>query len=74
MVGQISNASQEQASGVAQVGEAVTALDQVTQQNAALVEEMAAAAGSLSSQAQALVQAVAVFREGGGGARPALPN
>ena len=72
MVGQISNASQEQASGVAQVGEAVTALDQVTQQNAALVEEMAAAAGSLSGQAQALVQAVAVFREGGGPATPAL--
>ena len=64
MVGQISNASQEQANGVAQVGEAVTSLDQVTQQNAALVEEMAAAAASLSSQAQALVQAVAVFREG----------
>jgi hypothetical protein len=37
-------------------------MDQATQQNAALVEEMAAAAGSLSSQAQELVQAVAVFR------------
>ncbi|MGD9774574.1 methyl-accepting chemotaxis protein [Diaphorobacter sp.] len=62
LVGQISNASQEQASGVAQVGEAITSLDQVTQQNAALVEEIAAAADSLSSQAQSLVQAVAVFR------------
>ena len=62
LVGQISTASQEQANGVAQVGEAVTALDQVTQQNAALVEQMAAAADALSGQAQGLVQAVAVFR------------
>jgi methyl-accepting chemotaxis protein/methyl-accepting chemotaxis protein-1 (serine sensor receptor) len=44
------------------VGEAVTQMDQVTQQNAALVEEMAAAASSLSHQAQALVGAVAVFK------------
>jgi methyl-accepting chemotaxis protein len=47
---------------VAQVGEAVTQMDQATQQNAALVEEMAAAAGSLSTQAQELVHAVAVFK------------
>jgi methyl-accepting chemotaxis protein len=40
----------------------VTQLDQATQQNAALVEEMASAASSLNSQAQDLVQAVAVFR------------
>jgi hypothetical protein len=40
----------------------VTSLDQATQQNAALVEEMAAAASSLKSQAQDLVQAVAVFK------------
>jgi len=70
LVGQISTASQEQANGVAQVGEAVTALDQVTQQNAALVEQMAAAADGLSSQAQGLVQAVAVFRAGNGSAQP----
>ncbi|MBS0294229.1 MAG: nitrate- and nitrite sensing domain-containing protein [Proteobacteria bacterium] len=69
LVGQISTASQEQANGVAQVGEAVTALDQVTQQNAALVEQMAAAADALSGQAQGLVQAVAVFRAGDGGTR-----
>jgi hypothetical protein len=48
--------------GVSQVGEAVTQMDQVTQQNAALVEEMAAAASSLKSQANDLVQAVAVFK------------
>jgi methyl-accepting chemotaxis protein len=51
------------------VGEAVTQMDQVTQQNAALVEEMAAAASSLKSQAQELVQTVAVFKLG----QPARP-
>jgi len=44
------------------VGEAVTQMDQATQQNASLVEEMASAASSLRSQAQELVQAVAVFK------------
>ncbi|MBS0506868.1 MAG: methyl-accepting chemotaxis protein, partial [Proteobacteria bacterium] len=66
----ISAASREQSAGVAQVGEAVTQMDQVTQQNAALVEQMAAAAGSLNSQARELVQAVAVFQLAQGG-RPA---
>jgi methyl-accepting chemotaxis protein len=58
----ISLASTEQAAGVAQVGEAVTQMDQVTQQNAALVEQMAAAASSLKSQAQDLVGVVASFK------------
>jgi len=62
IMGEISAASSEQATGVAQVGEAVTQMDQVTQQNAALVEEMAAAASSLKSQAEDLVQSVAVFK------------
>ncbi|KZT13699.1 hypothetical protein A1D30_22865 [Acidovorax sp. GW101-3H11] len=62
IMGEISAASSEQSTGVSQVGEAVTQMDQVTQQNAALVEEMAAAASSLSHQAQALVGAVAVFK------------
>ena len=62
IMGEISAASSEQSQGVAQVGEAVTNMDQVTQQNAALVEEMAAAASSLKSQAQELVQTVAVFK------------
>jgi hypothetical protein len=61
-MGEISSASNQQASGVAQVGEAVTHMDQATQQNAALVEEMAAAASSLKSQAQELVQTVAAFK------------
>ena len=65
IMGEISAASSEQAAGVAQVGEAVTQMDQATQQNAALVEEMAAAASSLRSQATELVQAVSVFKLGG---------
>ena len=62
LMGEISAASNEQSLGVAQVGEAVTQMDQATQQNAALVEEMAAAASSLKSQAQELVATVAVFK------------
>ena len=64
IMSEISAASHEQAMGVSQVGEAVTQMDQVTQQNAALVEEMAAAATSLRSQANDLVQVVAVFKLG----------
>ena len=66
IMGEISTASTEQSTGVAQVGEAITQMDQTTQQNAALVEEMAAAASSLKSQAQDLVQTVAVFKLAGG--------
>ena len=62
IMGEINAASREQSQGVSQVGEAVTQMDHVTQQNAALVEEMAAAATSLKSQAQDLVGTVAVFK------------
>jgi methyl-accepting chemotaxis protein len=62
IVREISDASREQSTGVSQVGDAVSQMDQVTQQNAALVEESAAAAASLTHQAQRLVQAVAAFR------------
>ena len=61
IVGEITSASVEQSSGVQQVGDAVSQMDQVTQQNAALVEE-SAAAESLKNQAQQLVQAVAMFK------------
>jgi methyl-accepting chemotaxis protein len=64
IMSEISAASNEQSLGVSQVGEAVTEMDQVTQQNAALVEEMAAAASSLKSQAEDLVGTVAVFKLG----------
>ncbi|MEP7102264.1 MAG: methyl-accepting chemotaxis protein [Burkholderiales bacterium] len=62
IMGEISSASVEQSAGVAQVGEAVTQMDKTTQQNAALVEESAAAAESLKLQAQQMVQAVSVFK------------
>jgi len=66
IMGEISSASIEQSTGVGQVGEAVTQMDHTTQQNAALVEEMAASANHLSRQAQELVQAVSVFKLGAG--------
>lgn len=62
LMGEISAASHEQSTGMAQISEAVTQMDQTTQQNAALVEEMAAGASSLNNQAQSLVGAVAVFK------------
>ncbi|MFE8644228.1 methyl-accepting chemotaxis protein [Sphingomonas sp. NCPPB 2930] len=62
IMGEISAASAEQSAGVGQVSEAVTQMDQATQQNAALVEESAAAAASLRSQAEQLVSAVSVFQ------------
>jgi methyl-accepting chemotaxis protein len=62
MMGDISAASNEQAIGVAQVGEAVTQMDQATQQNAALVEQIASAASSLKAQAGDLVATVSVFK------------
>jgi methyl-accepting chemotaxis protein len=64
LMGEISAASSEQSAGVGQVGEAIMQMDQVTQQNAALVEEMAASASSLQSQASDLVGTVAVFQIG----------
>jgi methyl-accepting chemotaxis protein len=60
IMGEINASSAEQSLGVSQVGEAVTLMDQTTQQNAALVEQMAAAA-SLNGQSNDMVQTVAVF-------------
>ncbi len=70
IIGEISVAASEQSDGIGQVNTSVVQLDQMTQQNAALVEESAAAAESLKEQAQRLVEAVAVFRlaNHGGGA------
>ncbi len=64
IVAAISVASAEQSDGVGQVGEAISQMDQTTQQNAALVEQTSAAAESLRQQADQLVQSVAVFRLG----------
>ncbi|WP_374257462.1 methyl-accepting chemotaxis protein [Aquabacterium sp.] len=62
VIGEISTASGEQSRGVTQVGEAVTQMDHNTQQNAAMVEEMAAAAASLRGQAEGLVEVVSTFQ------------
>ncbi|WP_312756141.1 methyl-accepting chemotaxis protein [Pulveribacter sp.] len=73
VVAEISAASGEQSQGVAQVGEAIVHMDRTTQQNAALVEESAAASSSLRTQAGQLVQAVAVFKLAGGAAAATPP-
>jgi methyl-accepting chemotaxis protein len=62
LMGEISVASEEQATGIDQVNRAVSQMDSVTQQNAALVEEAAAAAGALEEQARQLAGSVAVFK------------
>ncbi|HEV6964146.1 methyl-accepting chemotaxis protein [Roseateles sp.] len=68
IVGEISVASSEQSTGVSQLGLAIHQLDRVTQQNSALVEEMAAAASGLSGQAAELVRMVTTFKLADGGA------
>lgn len=62
ILGEISSANSEQSNGMSQVGDAVSQMEQTTQQNAAMVEQMAASANSLMSQAQDLVQSVALFK------------
>ncbi|MCL2895290.1 methyl-accepting chemotaxis protein [Brenneria tiliae] len=85
IMGEIASASDEQSKGIDQVGQAITEMDSVTQQNAALVEESATAAVALEEQVRILSQAVAVFRLADAGAdtqraaqassrqKPALP-
>jgi methyl-accepting chemotaxis protein-1 (serine sensor receptor) len=68
LMGEISAATTEQSTGIGQVGAAVSQMEQTTQQNAALVEESAAAAESLAEQAQALVAEVDMFKLGAGAA------
>ena len=64
IMGEITAASQEQSTGIEQVNQAIAQMDQVTQQNAALVEEASAAAQSMQEQAASLVEAVGVFKLG----------
>ncbi|MYN25574.1 methyl-accepting chemotaxis protein [Duganella levis] len=73
---QISNASEEQSIGIAQVNDAITQMDQVTQQNAALVEEAAAAAESMQEQSAKLADVVSVFKldTSYSSSAPALPR
>jgi methyl-accepting chemotaxis protein len=61
---QIASASVEQSTGIGQVSQAMTQMDDVTQQNASLVDEISAAAHSMEAQATSLRDAVAVFRIG----------
>ena len=70
---QISAASSEQSTGIEQVNQAIVSIDDVTQQNAALVEEAAAAAQSMRDQADLLAQAVSVFKLAGS-PLPATPR
>ncbi|MET0211264.1 MAG: methyl-accepting chemotaxis protein, partial [Burkholderiaceae bacterium] len=73
LIGEINASTQEQSKGIGQVGDAVGHLDQITQQNAALVEESAAAAESLRIQAAQLSDTVAAFKlEATAAARPAV--
>jgi methyl-accepting chemotaxis protein len=62
MIGEVTNAAAEQSGGIGQVNHAVNQLDEMTQQNAALVEESAAAAASLRSQADQLADVVGAFK------------
>jgi aerotaxis receptor len=61
LITEITAASREQTLGISQVGQAVSQLDEMTQQNAAMVEQSSAAANSMSDQARRLVEAVKVF-------------
>ncbi|MGL9720465.1 methyl-accepting chemotaxis protein [Symbiopectobacterium sp.] len=74
IMGEIATASEEQSRGIAQVSQAIAEMDGTTQQNAALVEQSAAAANSLEKQTQVLTEAVSVFRltQAADGATPAL--
>jgi PAS domain S-box-containing protein len=65
IMNEITTASMEQSSGIEQVNQAVMQMDDVTQQNAALVEQAAAAAEGLQMQGHSLVQGMGVFRLGG---------
>ena len=68
IVADIANASNEQATGIEQVNKALNQMDEVTQQNSALVEENAATAKTLEHQAKAMDERVAFFKLDGGAA------
>src|SRR5690606_32866872 len=70
IMAEITAASMEQSSGIEQVNQAITQMDQVTQQNAALVEQAAAAAESMKDQAATLAHAVAAFKLSGDQSEP----
>jgi methyl-accepting chemotaxis protein len=67
IIGEIAAATEEQTAGIGQINEAIAQMDQVTQQNAALVEQAAAASGAMQEQAGQLLEAVSVFKLAGDG-------
>ena len=76
VMAEIAHSTREQSTGIGQVNQAVIQIDDITQQNAALVEQAAAAAGNLVEQARNVSQAMAVFKLQHGArssARPAMP-
>ncbi len=77
IMGNIARASHEQSDGIEQVNQAIAQMDEVTQQNAALVEQASAATASMEQQAAALLQQLRVFKLDAplqqGRAAPALP-
>jgi len=74
VMGEISDSTREQSTGIGQVNQAVIQIDDITQQNAALVQQAAAAAGNLAQQARCVAQAMAVFKLARQpGARPPKP-
>lgn len=74
IMGEITAASIEQSAGIDQVNNAITSMDEVTQQNAALVEQAAAAAESLVDQAMGLMDTVSAFKLSGGAALQSKPQ
>jgi methyl-accepting chemotaxis protein len=74
IVAEIAAASQEQSAGIEQVNKAITQMDEVTQQNASLVEEAAAASRSMEEQAQRMVQIMSFFRTGAAATRGATAS
>ncbi|KFX21762.1 methyl-accepting chemotaxis protein [Pectobacterium betavasculorum] len=78
IMGEIASASDEQSRGITQVGQAISEMDSVTQQNASLVQEASAAAASLEEQAALLTRAVATFKLSShlssGDSAPSRPN
>jgi len=73
IMGEITAATQEQSNGIEEVNQAITQMDEMTQQNAALVEEAAAAAESMQEQAEMLAQAVSIFKLSHDQVRRAVP-
>jgi methyl-accepting chemotaxis protein len=73
IMGEITAATQEQSNGIEEVNQAITQMDEMTQQNAALVEEAAAAAESMQEQAEILARAVSIFKLASDGGRRAAP-